>query len=142
MESPSPKLTTLARRRGSIRNGELIEPEPERVRFAASSARGLRTLRKVGCRLPVPSEWRPGQDLSTTIARWKPGYGCTDSGLIFALNAASDGHPADRDVGTDARTAVLAGIATASSWSHGASEPDAVRTSSYGTGPSDTRFLV
>ncbi len=71
---------------------ELIEPEPEAREIRGEFWReGYARCSKFGLPgLPVPTEYGgQGQDLCTTIAAMEGlGYGCTDSGLIFALNAA------------------------------------------------------
>jgi alkylation response protein AidB-like acyl-CoA dehydrogenase len=71
---------------------ELIVPEGEtRDGHAAFWREGYSLCAKFGFSgLPVPTEYGGrGQDLPTTAAAMEGlGYGCRDSGLIFALNAA------------------------------------------------------
>jgi alkylation response protein AidB-like acyl-CoA dehydrogenase len=71
---------------------ELVEPEAgARDRGAEFWREGYARCARFGFPgLPVPAEFGgQGQDLLTTIAAMEGlGYGCPDSGLIFALNAA------------------------------------------------------
>jgi alkylation response protein AidB-like acyl-CoA dehydrogenase len=71
---------------------ELVEPESNRGPAPGGFWReGYARCARFGIPgLPVPEEFGGrGQDLPTTVAAMEAlGYGCTDSGMIFALNAA------------------------------------------------------
>ncbi len=71
---------------------ELVEPEAgTRDRAAEFWREGYARCARFGFPgLPVPTEYGgKGQDLLTTVAAMEGlGYGCPDSGLIFAMNAA------------------------------------------------------
>src|SRR5262249_55600814 len=80
--------------------------------------------------LPVPEEFGGrGQDLPTTVAAMEAlGYGCTDSGMIFALNAAlwTVTMPIVHFGGEDQKRRYLPGLCDGSLLgANGASEPEA-----------------
>ena len=80
--------------------------------------------------LPVPEEYGGrGQDLPTTVAAMEGlGHGCTDSGLIFALNAGlwTVTMPIVRFGSDDQKRRYLPGLCDGSLLgANGASEPDA-----------------
>lgn len=80
--------------------------------------------------LPVPTEYGGrGQDLPTTVAAMEAlGYGCTDSGMIFALNAAlwTVTLPIARFGSEDQKRRYLPGLCDGSLLgANGASEPEA-----------------
>jgi alkylation response protein AidB-like acyl-CoA dehydrogenase len=73
---------------------ELVEPAPRRGGPDGSPAfwrEGYARCARFGIPgLPVPEDYGGrGQDVATTVAAMEAlGYGCTDSGMIFGLNAA------------------------------------------------------
>jgi alkylation response protein AidB-like acyl-CoA dehydrogenase len=111
---------------------ELVEPESHRDAGRPEFWREgyLRCARFGLTGLPVPEEYGGGgQDLPTTVAAMEGlGYGCTDSGLIFALNAGlwTVTMPIVRFGSEDQKRRYLPGLCDGTLLgANGASEPDA-----------------
>jgi alkylation response protein AidB-like acyl-CoA dehydrogenase len=107
---------------------ELVGPEPGHAGFWREGYTRCARFGIAG--LPVPEEYGGrGQDLPTTVAAMEGlGYGCADSGLIFALNAAlwTVTMPIVRFGSEDQKRRYLPGLCDGSLiGANGASEPEA-----------------
>src|SRR5262249_17822836 len=111
---------------------DLVEPASNRGSGGSGFWRGgyARWARLGLPGVPVPEEFGGrGEDLPTTVAAMEAlGHGCTDSGMIFALNAAlwTVTMPIVQHGGEDQKRRYLPGLCDGSLLgANGASEPDA-----------------